>query len=145
MKKRTHKRAVGIIIKDDKLLVFKRFKDGEWYYAFAGGGVEEGETEGEAVVREMKEELSIDVKVDKLLFKQFVTRNRRDEGRNHYFFLITEFSGEPKLSGPEKKRSNENNQYYPTWIPLDKVGELKDLYPTEAKEKVLELINDGKK
>lgn len=49
---RTNKRAVGIIIKDEKLLVFHRFKEGQWYYAFAGGGVEEGETEEEAVVRE---------------------------------------------------------------------------------------------
>lgn len=136
---RTNKRAVGIILKDKKLLVFHRFKGGCWYYAFAGGGVEEGETEEEAVVREMKEELSIDVKVDKLLFNQPVQRTPRDEKREHYFFLITEFSGEPKLSGPEKERTNKENQYHPIWIRLDKLKEYDNLYPKEAKEKLIEL------
>jgi len=138
---RTNKRAVGIIIKDNKLLVFHRFKDGRWYYAFAGGGVEDGETEQVAVIREMKEELSIDVKVDKLLFHQFVARNPRDEGREHYFYLITEYSGEPKLGGPELIRSSEENQYHVTWISLDKLHEFDDLYPVEAKDKIIELYS----
>jgi len=138
---RISKRAVGIIVKNNKLLVFHRFKDGEWYYAFAGGGVEEGETEEEAVIREMKEELSLDVKVGSLLFHQFVKRNSKDTGREHYFFLITEFSGKPKLSGPEKIRTNKDNQYHPVWIPIDQLTQYDNLYPVEAKEKVIELFS----
>lgn len=137
---RTNKRAVGIIIQNNKLLVFHRFKDGEWYYAFVGGGVEEGETEEEAVIREMKEELSIDIKVDKLLFQQFVSRNRKDIGREHYFYLITEFSGTLELSGPEKERETEDNRYIPIWIPIDELGKYENLYPKEAKEKIIELF-----
>ena len=137
---RTNKRAVGIIIKDNKLLVFHRFKDGRWYYAFAGGGVEEGETPEEAVIRELKEELCIDAKIDKFLFHQFVARNPRDTGREHYFYLITEYSGEPKLGGPELIRSSHDNQYHVTWIPMDKLNEYDDLYPVEAKEKIIELF-----
>lgn len=137
---RTNKRAVGIIIKDKKLLVFHRYKNGEWYYAFAGGGVEGGENEEEAIIREMKEELSIDVKIDKLLFKQLVRRRPQDKKHEHYFYLITEYSGTPKLSGPEKERSTEDNQYHPTWIPLDRIKKYDNLYPTEAKEKIIELF-----
>lgn len=137
---RTNKRAVGIIIQDNKLLVFHRFKDGVWYYAFAGGGVEEGETEEEAVIRELKEELDIDVKVDKLLFHQFVQRSKNDKISDHYFYLITQFSGVPKLSGPEKERSTEDNQYHPTWIPIDEIEKYKDLYPKEARKKIIELF-----
>lgn len=138
---RTNKRAVGIIIKDEKLLVFHRFNNGEWYYAFAGGGVEEGETEEEAVIREMGEELSIDVVVDRLLFHQFVQRNSRDEGREHYFYLITEFTGTPKLGGPEKERSSKDNIYIPVWIPMNQLNKYENLYPKEAREKIIDLFN----
>lgn len=137
---RTNKRAVGIIIKNERLLLFHRFKNGVWYYAFAGGGVEEGETEEEAVVCEMKEELNIDVKVEKLLFSQFVARNLGDEKRKHFFYLITEYSGRPKLSGPEKIRTNKDNQYHPVWIPLNQLEKYDNLYPKEAKEKIIELF-----
>jgi len=138
---RTNKRAVGIIIRGNKLLVFHRFKDGRWYYAFAGGGVEEDETEEVAVVREMKEELNINIKIDRLLFKQLVRRRPQDEEMEHFFFLITKFSGTPELSGPEKERSSEDNQYHPIWITLDQLKKYDNLYPKEAKEKIIEFFD----
>lgn len=40
----------------------RRIKDSEEYYVFPGGGVEEGESSDEALEREIKEELSFDIK-----------------------------------------------------------------------------------
>lgn len=153
---RTNERAVGIIIRDNKILIFRRFKDGEHYFAFPGGGVEGGETAEEAVIREMKEELCIDIKIDKLLFvisieqednKLFQIEAGKDlsgYSKDQLFYLIRDFKGEPQLGGPEKERSNETNQYHLTWIPFSDMEKTADLYPEEGKVKLVEMIKEGK-
>lgn len=129
------KRAVGIIIKNNKVLLIRRIKDGREYFVFPGGGVKETETPEEAVVREIKEELGLKIRIDKFLFR--IENKEREE----FYFLIKEFSGIPKISGEEKERTNENNQYYPFWADLNKIGSLSNLYPEKAKEKVEKLID----
>jgi 8-oxo-dGTP diphosphatase len=127
------KRAVGIIIKNNKILLMRRVKNGQEYYVFPGGGVEDGENAKMAAIREMNEEVSLDVKLDKLLFKI------DNQGRQEYYFLIKEFKGTPELGGEEKERMDKDNQYYPTWIILDKIPNLDNLYPEEAKERIIKL------
>lgn len=137
------KRAVGVIIKDNKILILRRIKNGEEYFVIPGGSVEKGESVKEAVVREMKEELSLDITIDRLLFKLPIPTNEHDSGRMSYFYLVKKFRGTPKLGGPEKERMNENNQYYPEWKELNQLKELTNLYPEEAKDKI-EKINKMK-
>ncbi len=58
----------GIILKDDKVLLVKQSKPPFFgYWSLPGGHVEYGETVEEAVIREMKEELGVEVKIKKLL------------------------------------------------------------------------------
>ena len=124
-------RAVGIIIRNKKILLIYRIKDGKEYYVFPGGAIEEGESSKEAVIREVKEELSIDkVIIDRFLFQ---IENR---GNKEFYYLIKNFSGQPKLGGEEKQRMNQDNQYYPIWLDLDKIQLLDNLYPKEARLKV---------
>lgn len=123
-------RVAAIIIKDNKVLLMRRVKEGQEYFVFPGGGINEGESAEDAVIREIKEELSLDIKIDKLLFQ---IENR---GQQESYFLIKEFSGTLELSGPEKERMNENNQYYPTWIDLNMALDLSSLYPEEARQKL---------
>ena len=127
------KRVCAIIIKDNKILLMRRIKDGQEYFVFPGGGIKENESEEDAIIREVKEELSLDAKIDKLLFQ---IENR---GQEELYFLIKEFSGIPELSGPEKERMNENNQYYPEWMDLDKASNLVNFYPEEAIIKLSQL------
>jgi len=128
------KRVAAVIIKDNKILLMRRIKEGREYFVFPGGGIEENESIEDAIIREVKEELSLDAKIDKLLFE---IENR---GQEEFYFLIKEFSGTLKLGGPEKERMNENNQYYPEWVDLDKISDLSNLYPEEARQKIKELI-----
>ena len=54
----------GAIIKEDTFLITKRAKGvDEGFWEFAGGKVEENETNVDAIKRELKEELEIDVEV----------------------------------------------------------------------------------
>jgi hypothetical protein len=70
------------------------------------------------------------------LFKLPIPPNKYDAGRTSYFYLVREFTGTPKIGGPEKERMNENNQYYPEWKELNQLEELTNLYPKEAKNKI---------
>ena len=119
-----------MIIKDNEILLMRRVKNGQEYYVFPGGGVKEGESTETAIIREIKEELSLDAKIDKLLFEI------ENQGRQEYYYLIQEFSGQLRLGGEEKQRMNDNNQYYPIWVELDKLADLDNLYPKLAKEKI---------
>lgn len=57
--------AYGVIVEDNKiLLIGLKTSDKLW---FPGGAIEEGETDEEAVKREVKEETGIDVEVTELL------------------------------------------------------------------------------
>lgn len=57
-------RSAVLITKNDKVLFIERIKVSEpMYYVLPGGGVEEGETPEEAAIREMKEELGVDVEI----------------------------------------------------------------------------------
>lgn len=62
-------RACAAIIKGNKILMVY-IEDGEHHYwTLPGGGVEQGETLEQAVIREVREEVCLDVQVEKLLFK----------------------------------------------------------------------------
>lgn len=134
------KRACGIILKGNKILLFRRIKDGEEYFVFPGGSVEEGESVEQAAKRELKEELNIDAVIGKLLFEGYVEKNGNDRGRTSYFFLVTEFSGELKIGEPESSRICENNQYFIHWMEYDEIAKTPNLYPEFAKEKLIEYL-----
>ena len=57
--------VAAIIKKDNKILATQRgYGEFEGLWEFPGGKIEEGETKEEALVREIKEELNADIKVD---------------------------------------------------------------------------------
>ena len=59
--------VAGILQKDNKILIARKApgKALEGYFEFPGGKIEEGETPEESLVRELMEEMSIKVKVNK--------------------------------------------------------------------------------
>ncbi|MDE2019774.1 MAG: NUDIX domain-containing protein [Patescibacteria group bacterium] len=133
-------RVVGIIIKNEKILLLRRFRNNEEYYVFPGGGVEEGETFEGALKREMWEEMSIKIDGAQLLFE--FDQSQEYYGtplteKNHYY-RIENFEGIPTLGGPEKERMNEQNQYHIEWISFAKIGKMENLFPKIAVGKLCE-------
>lgn len=108
MKKRINSR--GIIIENNLIVTIFRRKikeDGtiKEYYVIPGGGLEKNETLEENVIRELKEELSVDVKViDYLGLKE-------DNNSITHYYSCSIIKGDLSLGGPEFKK-NCNTNYY---------------------------------
>ena len=100
----------GIIIEDDEVYTIFRRKisnDGviKEYYVIPGGGIENEETLQEALKRELKEELSIDVDII-----GYLGFDENDTSIAH-FFKCKILNGTPMLGGEELKRCSRNNYY----------------------------------
>ncbi len=132
---RTNNRIAGIVVKDGQVLLMHRFKNGEEYWVFPGGGQEEGETPEETVVREIDEEASIQVRPTKLLYK--ITWDI--DGVN-YFYLCEYLGGVPELGADseECKKTQEGKQSYePAWVDIGEISKLK-VYQLEIRDLLLE-------
>lgn len=108
MNKRVSSR--GIIIENDYVyLMFRRRikENGEMkeYYVIPGGGINENEILEENVKREVKEEFSVDVKINGYIGKD------ESEETIANFFSCSIISGTPKLGGEELDRCTESNYY----------------------------------
>ena len=120
----------------------KRNRDYQEYYTFPGGGLEEGETLAEGVVREIKEEFGINVKVIKKLYE---LENMKLHMKEHFFlceYIDGEFGtgdGEEFSDNPEYKDSGE---YIPEIVERENVSDLV-LLPLEIKEKFVQDLKKG--
>lgn len=90
-------KAAGIIIRDKKLLVER--SQGKDFFISPGGSIEPGETAKQALVRELKEEFTIDVQEDDL--EEFGTfeaaaANEPDRVVRMETFFVKAFVGEPR-------------------------------------------------
>ena len=59
-------RAAVVLLQDDKIALVERHRAGLHYFTFPGGHVEPGETPEQAAVRETREELGLDVSIQRL-------------------------------------------------------------------------------
>ena len=132
----TTSRWVLFITEDNqqKLVLIHRIKNGKEYYVFPWGHIENWETPEQALIREIKEELSIDITVRKLLEEYKNT----DLWRHEYFYL-GEVSGWTLTSGnwPEWQENNPNNFYEIVKIPIHELTNY-NLVPIEIKEVIIE-------
>jgi len=144
-----NQRAAVIIIKDDKILLMHRRRNGKEYFAVPGGMVEDGETPQQAAVREAKEETNLDIALDGtfLEFEREIYEHNgvreyhgEPDGKVHeYFFLVESFSGVAMLGGEELEHSSAENHYALEWISLEDLDHI-ELLPPVAKKKIIEQL-----
>lgn len=128
-------RAAGILIQNNSIALMHRIKNGREYYVIPGGGVEENETTEEATIREIKEEVGIDVKVIKKMYEY------KDEKSSQLFYLVEQTGGVFGTGeGPEFITPNPNKGYYHMeMISFEDISKI-NLVPEEIKIKLIEDI-----
>ena len=130
-------RVAGILIEDDRILLIEHTKNNRKYWLVPGGGVDWGESAAEALIREFKEETSLDIEVEKFLFiSETIAPDKQKHVINLYFKIkkVENSSNIMKL-GEEKILTDLR------FIPEDEIKNIK-LYPN-IKEKLIKLLNKG--
>ena len=122
--------AAAIIVKDNKVFATQRgygeFKDG---WEFPGGKLEPGESAREALVREIREELDVDIRVGRLL--ETVAYDYPEFHLTMHCFICELLSEEIVLKEHEDARwLKEEELDTVDWLPADvgvigKIFELK--------------------
>lgn len=116
--------ARAIIVRDGCLLAFHRKRldneEGAFldYYSIPGGGVDKGgESIEEACVRELKEELGVDIELKAKVAVKLALHHE-----NHVFYAEI-VNGEPHFmkTAEEAQFQNKNNQFKMEWVPVSQL------------------------
>ena len=122
-------RAVAVVLREGNLLVMHRRRGGREYAVLPGGGIEEGESVQDAVLRELREETGLRGRLGALLPVPI-------EPDAPALYLTVHVDGTAlELGGPERERIDPENDYRLAWVPLAEVDAL-DLMPGTAREAV---------
>ena len=106
-------RAVAVVQRGRRVLVIKRHYYGRDYAVLPGGSVEEGESFEQAAVRELREESTLEAQaLGQLLLGEH-------NGREARYFLMTDVTGTPNLSGPELEEHCPDNSFELLWASKD--------------------------
>ncbi len=134
------KSARAIVIQDDKLLVMFRNKFGNKYVTLIGGKVDIGESPDQTVLREVKEEASIEVANPQLVFI-----DHADFYGDQLVYLCDYVSGEPKLA-PDTHEAAINklgqNLYEPGWLALNELPNVPFL-SAELQQAIINATTNG--
>ena len=128
MNKEKRTRARAIIFCEDKIVAMYREREGRIYYAFPGGGLEDGETTEECVKREVLEEFGMVVKPIK---KVYICE---DQINISHYYICQWVSGDfGSGKGEEFQAGNKNGVYVPSMIKIADIPNL-PLKPSEVAE-----------
>jgi mutator protein MutT len=107
-------RAAIVLLQDNKVALIERQRAGQHYFTFPGGHVEPGETPEQAAVRETKEELGLDVTIQRLLAEIWWHE------KPQYYYLVEVAGGEFGTGAGEEMvhPRPERGSYQPVWIAV---------------------------
>ena len=135
-------RVAGIIPMEDGFALMHRVgvtkrKDYQEYYTFPGGGLEDGEMPEEGVIREIKEEFGINVKIEKKLYEIYSERMQQKE----IFYLCKYIDGEFGTGdGPEFSNNPkyiDSGRYIPEIVKKQEIKNIL-LLPLDIRNKFVE-------
>jgi 8-oxo-dGTP pyrophosphatase MutT (NUDIX family) len=125
------RRVRAIITENNRILLIHRRKTTGEYFVFPGGSVEGDETDEAALTRECKEELGVEVEVD----RPFASYQLSDTQIEHYFQTRIIGGVLGTGDGPEfQPNRGYSGEYALEWVPLGRLGSYNILPATIAKK-----------
>ncbi len=121
--------VVGIILNGNKFLVERRSLDEKvdpGIVCLPGGHVKINESKEEALKRELREELDIEVKGSKFVCKNFYIASN-GEKQNAYCFLVTDYEGKPVCKSAQEIFWEENIENLSLEVDRKTIIKLKEL------------------
>ncbi|MBQ8288669.1 MAG: NUDIX domain-containing protein [Clostridia bacterium] len=133
-------RTVGVLIKDNKLLV-QRDRDGS-EYALPGGHVKIGETTEDGLIREYQEETGADVRCLRLLWTEecFWEWKGKQAHCITFYYLIDLCDGFDIPDNGEFVSHKDNCNVLIGWMPIEELSNV-TIYP-EFVKKSISRLND---
>jgi 8-oxo-dGTP pyrophosphatase MutT (NUDIX family) len=127
-----------ILIENNKLALIERQRNGLHYFAFPGGGIDEGESPEQAAVREAEEELGVVVEVQQKAAEVFIN------GNTQHYFLVSRISGDFGTGTGEEfgEYNPAHGTYLPLWISIENVLS-NNVLPRELAELVVRCTQAG--
>ena len=133
-------RVAGIILKDDEILLMHRVKNGDEYWVFPGGGLEDTDSSPEkGLIRELIEETTLTVTIKKLLYKHDYTTS------DGLYYFCDYVSGIPSLGDSielERMKAGKTDLYEPAWYPTSALSSLL-VYPLEIRDLLIKDLNSN--
>lgn len=115
-------RARVVLIEDGRVALIERVREGQMYYLFPGGGVEEGETPEQAAIREAREELGVDVELDAVLYEE-------DFGASRFVYFAARIVGGefgtglwPDHADRDALAREKSGSHVPVWLSIDELA-----------------------
>ena len=137
-------RVAGILIYNDKILLQKI--DDDTAYAIPGGHVNLGETNEEALIREFKEEINSDIKVNDLMWvgELFFPWGEKQCHQICIYYNIslnqnTNIPFDGVFYGKEELEEKSFELKF-SWVNIKDIENI-DLYPIQAQKYILEGMN----
>ncbi len=121
--------VVGIILNGNKFLVERRSLDEKvdpGIVCLPGGHVKINESKEEALKRELREELDIEVKGSKFVCKNFYIASN-GEKQNAYCFLVTDYEGKPVCKSAQEIFWEDNIENLSLEVDRKTIIKLKEL------------------
>lgn len=95
-----------LLMQDEKVLLLRRFNTGyeDGNYSVSAGHVDEGESVADALVREAKEEIGVNIKKQDINLVHVMHRKGTDQNdeRLDFFFMCRKYKGKIKNIEPQK-------------------------------------------
>ncbi|TCS96422.1 NUDIX hydrolase [Hazenella coriacea] len=136
-------RVAGVIIHEDHICLHRGLKDEFW--SLPGGRVEWNEDTRDAIIREMKEELTIEVEIQRLLWvvEDFFKVNDELLHELGFYYLLDPSKSIFKIEETFDKKSfvsldERGVAFLYQWFPLEDL-EKTDLYPYFLRESLNQL------
>lgn len=106
-----HEKSCGAVILKEKQVLIVQQASG--FYNFPKGHMEKGETEEETAIREVKEEINLDIKINKSLRFSIIYSQTPELKRELIYFIASPISNNIQIDEKELKEAK--------WVDIEEV------------------------